>query len=43
MRRGVSPQSPGAVLVRDSKCPAEARPTFGPEAWAGFVEMTAVR
>ncbi|WP_079034643.1 DUF397 domain-containing protein [Streptomyces hirsutus] len=34
---------PGAVLVRDSKCPAEARPAFGPEAWAGLVGTTAGR
>ncbi|MFE4054328.1 DUF397 domain-containing protein [Streptomyces sp. YIM B13518] len=32
---------PGAVLVRDSKCPAGARLAFGPRVWAGFVETTA--
>ncbi|MGW9494203.1 DUF397 domain-containing protein [Streptomyces prasinus] len=34
---------PGAVLVRDSKCPADARLAFGPEAWVGFVDMTVGR
>ncbi|MFJ4425975.1 DUF397 domain-containing protein [Streptomyces galilaeus] len=34
---------PGAVWVRDSKRPAEARLCFGAEAWVGFVEMTAGR
>jgi hypothetical protein len=29
------------VLVRDSKRPAEARLCFAPEAWAGFLRMTA--
>lgn len=33
----------GAVLVRDSKRPAEAKLAFGPEAWGGFVEMAAGR
>ncbi|MFF6994773.1 DUF397 domain-containing protein [Streptomyces sp. NPDC008313] len=33
----------GAILVRDSKRPAVARVAFGPEAWAGFVRMTAGR
>ncbi|GGX06661.1 hypothetical protein GCM10010297_30280 [Streptomyces malachitofuscus] len=32
-----------AVLVRDSKRPAEARLSFGAEAWAGFVRMAAGR
>jgi hypothetical protein len=32
-----------AVLVRDSKRPAEARLSFGSEAWAGFVRMAAGR
>ncbi|MFD3822093.1 DUF397 domain-containing protein [Streptomyces sp. NPDC058625] len=32
---------PGAVLVRDSTCPADVGPAFGPEAWAGFVDTTA--
>ncbi|MFG2510741.1 DUF397 domain-containing protein [Streptomyces sp. NPDC048584] len=32
---------PGAVLVRDSKCPAGTRLAFGPKAWAGFVEKAA--
>ncbi|WP_435252424.1 DUF397 domain-containing protein [Streptomyces tendae] len=30
-----------AVLVRDSKRPTEARLCFAPEAWAGFLQMTA--
>jgi hypothetical protein len=33
----------GAVLVRDSKRPAAARLAFGPDAWAGFVDMAAGR
>jgi hypothetical protein len=32
-----------AVWVRDSKRPAEARLSFGAEAWAGFVRMAAGR
>lgn len=32
-----------AVRVRDSKRPAEARLSFGAEAWAGFVRMAAGR
>ncbi|MGV9990318.1 DUF397 domain-containing protein [Streptomyces sp. NPDC003374] len=32
-----------AVLVRDSKQPAQARLAFGPEAWKGFVRMAAER
>ncbi|MFB7596725.1 DUF397 domain-containing protein [Streptomyces sp. NPDC056160] len=32
-----------AVHVRDSKRPAEARLSFGPVAWAGFVGMAAGR
>ncbi|MFK4146608.1 DUF397 domain-containing protein [Streptomyces sp. NPDC004065] len=35
--------APGAVLVRDSKQPAQARLAFGPEAWNGFVRMAAER
>ncbi|MFA0842705.1 DUF397 domain-containing protein [Streptomyces rochei] len=31
------------VLVRDSKRPAGARLCFAPEAWAGFLRMTAER
>ncbi|MFB8752234.1 DUF397 domain-containing protein [Streptomyces parvulus] len=30
-----------AVLVRDSKRPAEARLSFGAEAWGGFMRMAA--
>jgi hypothetical protein len=30
-----------AVLVRDSKRPAEARLSFAAEAWTGFLRMTA--
>lgn len=32
-----------AVWVRDSKRPAEARLSFGSEAWAGFVRMASGR
>ncbi|MGW3263973.1 DUF397 domain-containing protein [Streptomyces sp. NPDC001056] len=32
-----------AVMVRDSKRPAEARLSFGPEAWAGFLRMATGR
>jgi hypothetical protein len=32
-----------AVLVRDSKRPAEARLAIAPEAWSGFVRMAAGR
>ncbi|MGC8918043.1 DUF397 domain-containing protein [Streptomyces sp. PG2] len=35
--------TPGAILVRDSKRPADARLAFGAEAWFGFVEMAAGR
>jgi hypothetical protein len=35
--------TPEAVLVRDSKRPAEARLSFGAVAWAGFVRMAAAR
>ncbi|MEH0548208.1 DUF397 domain-containing protein [Streptomyces sp. B21-105] len=34
-------EASGAVWVRDSKRPAEARLSFGAEAWAGFVRMAA--
>ncbi|MFF0793035.1 DUF397 domain-containing protein [Streptomyces spiralis] len=33
----------GAVWVRDSKRPSEAKLSFGAEAWVGFVRMTAGR
>ncbi|MFJ3247025.1 DUF397 domain-containing protein [Streptomyces sp. NPDC086782] len=33
--------APGAVLVRDSKRPAENRLAFCAQAWADFVRMTA--
>ncbi|GGV76991.1 DUF397 domain-containing protein [Streptomyces thermoviolaceus] len=33
----------GAVWVRDSKRPTEARLSFGPAAWTGFVRMAAGR
>ncbi|MGW7170902.1 DUF397 domain-containing protein [Streptomyces sp. NPDC054884] len=36
-------EASGAVWVRDSKRPAEARLSFGAEAWAGFVRMAAAR
>ncbi|MEU8558297.1 MULTISPECIES: DUF397 domain-containing protein [Streptomyces] len=32
-----------AVLVRDSKRPVEARLSFGPEAWVGFMRMASGR
>ncbi|HCA87246.1 MAG TPA: DUF397 domain-containing protein [Streptomyces sp.] len=32
---------PGSVLVRDSKRPSGPIVEVGPEAWAGFVSMTA--
>ncbi|MCX4570321.1 DUF397 domain-containing protein [Streptomyces albogriseolus] len=34
---------PGAVLVRDSKRPEEARLAIGTEAWTDFVRMAAER
>ncbi|MET8561811.1 DUF397 domain-containing protein [Streptomyces flaveolus] len=33
----------GSVWVRDSKRPAEAKLSFGIEAWDGFVRMAAQR
>ncbi|MHB9854802.1 DUF397 domain-containing protein [Streptomyces krungchingensis] len=36
-------ETSGAVWVRDSKRPEEAKLSFGEEAWAGFVRMAAGR
>ncbi|MEW1873473.1 DUF397 domain-containing protein [Streptomyces caelestis] len=35
--------APGAVLVRDSKCPAGARLAVGAEAWTEFVRLAVGR
>ncbi|MEV5146504.1 DUF397 domain-containing protein [Streptomyces sp. NPDC052727] len=34
-------EADGAVWVRDSKRPAEAKLSFGNEAWDGFIRMAA--